>query len=225
MKKLLVLVITLTAFVSAGFGQNKFQGHNIILDVPTSQRSTACAIRYAPPATAALITDLDRSTPLKVTACDGNSAVAPNAAGSATLRATSGDFKWCFEGEDKRYRITFPGDQYSGPITYNWIATPPETQAGFYNVRDFGAIGDGQTDDTIAIRSAFAYIASRNGGTLSFPEGDYKVTSTIALPSGIIIQGTGAIQTNAPTSALPRKNPSRIKLTGTNRALFRLGEC
>ena len=225
MKKLLVLLVTVAALALAGFAQNKFEGHNIILDVPTTQRSTACAIRYAPPTTTALITDLDRSTPFKVSACDGSSAIAPNAGGSATLRATSADFKWCFVGEDKQYRITFPGDQYSGPVTYNWIADPPATQAGFYNVRDFGAVGDGQADDTIAIRSAFAYIASRNGGTVSFPEGDYKVTSTIALPSGVIIQGTGAIQTNAPTSALPRKNPSRIRLSGTNRALFRLGEC
>jgi hypothetical protein len=145
--------------------------------------------------------------------------------GTATTRTSTSDHKWCFQGEDKIYRITFPGDQYSGPVTYNWIANPTADQAGFYNVRDFGAVGDGQADDTIAIRSAFAFIASRNGGTLTFPEGDYKVTSPIAMPSGIIIRGTGAIQTNAPTSALSRKNPTRIRLVGSNRALFRIGEC
>jgi hypothetical protein len=225
MKKLLVLLLGLSAFALVGNAQNRFVGQNVILDVPTTQRSTACAIRYAPPTTTALVTDLDRATPMRVTACDGGSSVAPNAGGSVTLRTNSADRQWCFEGEDKRYRITFPGDQYSGPITYNWIAEPDERQSGFYNVRDFGAVGDGQTDDTIAIRSAFAYIATRNGGTLSFPEGDYKVTSTIAMPSGIVIQGTGAIQTNAPVSALPRKNPTRIKLSGSGRALFRSGEC
>ena len=225
MKKLLVLTLGIASFALSASAQNRFEGHNIILDVPTTQRATACAIRYAPPSTAALITDLDRSTPMKVSSCDGSTSVAPSTGGGATLRANSSDYKWCFQGEDKRYRITFPGDQYSGPVVYNWIAEPDATQAGYYNVRDFGAVGDGQADDTIAIRSAFAYIASRNGGTISFPEGDYKVTSTIALPSGIVIQGTGAIQTNAPTSALPRKNPTRIKLSGTNRALFRIGEC
>ena len=225
MKKLLVLTLGIASFALSASAQNRFEGHNIILDVPTTQRATACAIRYAPPSTAALITDLDRLTPMKVSSCDGSTSVAPSTGGGATLRANSSDYKWCFQGEDKRYRITFPGDQYSGPVVYNWIAEPDATQAGYYNVRDFGAVGDGQADDTIAIRSAFAYIASRNGGTISFPEGDYKVTSTIALPSGIVIQGTGAIQTNAPTSALPRKNPTRIKLSGTNRALFRIGEC
>ncbi len=225
MKKLLLLFLAVAAFASSGFAQNRFEGHNIILDVPTTQRSTACAIRFAPPTATAVVTDLDRATPMKVSSCDGSSQLAQNANGTASMRATSSDHKWCFQGEDKLYRITFPGDQYSGPITYNWIANPPATQAGYYNVRDFGAVGDGQTDDTIAIRSAFAYIASRNGGTISFPEGDYKVTSAIAMPSGIVIQGTGSIQTNAPTSSLPRKNPSRIKLSGANRALFRIGEC
>ena len=225
MKKLLVLSLTVGAFALTGFSQNRFEGHNIILDVPTTQRATACAIRYAPPSAAVTITDIDRATPMRVSSCGGGASLAQNTNGTATLRASGTNYKWCFEGEDKSYRITFPGDQYSGPVTYNWIADPPVRQAGFYNIRDFGAVGDGQTDDTIAIKSAFAFIASRNGGTVTFPEGDYKVTSSIALPSGLVLQGTGALMSGAPTSALPRNNPTRIKLSGTNRALFRVGEC
>jgi hypothetical protein len=227
MKKLsLSVVITALCVIPSIIAQNRFEGHNIIVDVPTTQRATACAIRFAPPTTTVTITDLDRGTPLRITTCDGSATQVQNAAGgTATLRANSSDFKWCFQGEDRQYRISFPGDQYSGAVTYNWIAEQAPDKSGFYNVRDFGAIGDGQADDTIAIRSAFAYIASRNGGTVSFPEGDYKVTSSIAIPSGVIIQGTGSIMTGAPTSALPRRNPSRIKLVGSNRALFRIGEC
>jgi hypothetical protein len=226
MKKILILAVFVSSCVIAASAQNRFEGHNVILDVPTTQRATACAIRFSPPTTPVTITDLDRATPMKVTSCEGSTtSVQSAAAGSVSMRANSSDFKWCFVGEDKRYRVTFPGDQYSGPVTYNWIAESPTDQAGFYNVRDFGAAGDGQTDDTVAIRSAFAFIASKNGGTISFPEGDYKVTSPIALPSGVIIQGTGSIMTGAPTSALPRKNPTRIKLSGANKALFRIGEC
>ena len=227
MKKLpLIAVIVAFCLIPLVSAQNRFEGHNIILDVPTTQRATACAIRFAPPSTVVTITDLDRSTPLRVSGCEGAlTQVQGGTGGTATLRANSADFKWCFQGEDKQYRVTFAGDNFSGPVTYNWIAEPAPEQAGFYNVRDFGAIGDGQADDTIAIRSAFAYIASRNGGTVTFPEGDYKVTAPIALPSGVVIQGTGAIMTGAPTSALPRPNPTRIKLSGTNRALFRIGEC
>jgi hypothetical protein len=227
MKKILLsAVIIALCVIPSIVAQNRFEGHNIILDAPTTQRSTACAIRFAPPATAVTVTDLDRGTPLRISGCEGSgSRVESSSGGTATLRANPSDFRWCFQGEDKQYRITFPGDQYSGPVTYNWIAEQSPNLAGLYNVRDFGAVGDGQTDDTIAIRSAFAFIASKNGGTVTFPEGDYKVTSPIAIPSGVIIQGTGSIMTGAPTSSLPRKNPTRIKLVGSNRALFRIGEC
>jgi hypothetical protein len=141
------------------------------------------------------------------------------------MRANSTNFKWCFQGEDKKYRISFSGDQYSGNITYEWIATLDEKTLGFYNIKDFGAVGDGRADDTIAIKSAMAFLATRNGGTLSFPEGEYLVNSPVTLPSGIVIQGTNGLMSFASTSDLTRKNPSRITLVGTNRALFRVGEC
>lgn len=42
------------------------------------------------------------------------------------------------------------------------------------NVADFGAVGDGVTDDTAAISAASASL--QNGGTLYFPEGTYLVS-------------------------------------------------
>jgi hypothetical protein len=210
----------------AAFSQNRFEGYNIILDVPTSQRSAACALRYAPVATEITVTDLDRSTPMNIRPCGGSpGTVRPGAGGTATIRADPTTYQWCFTGEDKRYRLSFNGDQFSGPITYDWIATPDARELGTYNIRDFGAVGDGKTDDTIAIKSAMAYIASRNGGRLSFPDGDYVVTSPIALPSAVMIEGTNGLASNSPTSGLPRKNPVRISLSGPNKALFRIGEC
>jgi hypothetical protein len=41
----------------------------------------------------------------------------------------------------------------------------------------------------------------------------------------VTIQGIGGIHSNATTSDLPRKSPSRINLNGANRAIFRIGEC
>ncbi len=49
-------------------------------------------------------------------------------------------------------------------------------QAG--NVRDFGAVGDGQTDDTAAIRKA---IQRTETGLVTFPRGDYRITETIEI--------------------------------------------
>jgi hypothetical protein len=45
------------------------------------------------------------------------------------------------------------------------------------SVREFGAIGDGSTDDTAAIRSAVTQI----GETVEFPKGTYRITSTIVI--------------------------------------------
>lgn len=231
MKELLlsfVLIVTSALVISA---QNRFEGYNLVLDVPDTQRAPVCAMRYVPPATPVTITDLNGATPMNLKSCDGSSAsLVKSSATTYTAKASETTYKWCFQGEDAMYRVTFAGDQFAKSVTYNWIATPPAANAGRYNVRDFGAVGDGKTDDTLAIQSALAYIAVRNGGTLFFPEGDYQVGlkpdfKGLALPSSVTVEGLGGLQSNAPTSDLQRKNPSRITLNGTNRALFRIGEC
>lgn len=213
-----------------GFSQNRFEGYNLILDVPEDHKSATCTLRYVPPSTNITIADLDTKTPMNVRSCNGSSSRLSQSGSTASMQASPTDYKWCFEGEDKRYRISFRGDQYSGTVVYDWIPNRPENESGFYNVKDFGAKGDGRTDDTIAIQSAFAYIASRNGGTLTFPEGDYLVGGTsgykgLIVPSGIIIQGITGVTSDSYTNNVIRRSPTRITLTGRNRALFKVGEC
>jgi hypothetical protein len=102
-------------------------------------------------------------------------------------------------------------------LTYNsglgkWQnVTPSNGSAGvptwYVNVKDFGAVGNGTTDDSTAIANARdAVIASRGGYSgnvpqkpvLLFPPGQYKVTQPDALwdqgsemTEGLIIQGYG----------------------------------
>jgi hypothetical protein len=225
MKKIFLSFAFVFSFSLIVFSQNKFEGYNIILDVPETHRVAACAIRYAPPTTNITITDLNTSTPLNVKSCDGSGTTVTKSGATATMRASSSNFKWCFQGEDKKYRISFNGDLFSGNVLYEWIATPDERTLGFYNIKDFGAVGDGRADDTIAVKSAMAFIATRNGGTLAFPEGDYMISSPVALPSGIVIQGVNGLNSGAATNNVVQKSASRITLVGTNRALFRIGEC
>jgi hypothetical protein len=55
-----------------------------------------------------------------------------------------------------------------------------------YNVRDFGATGDGKTLDTKAINKAIASCAESGGGRVLVPEGNY-LTGTIRLKSNITL--------------------------------------
>ena len=46
-----------------------------------------------------------------------------------------------------------------------------------YNVRDFGAKGDGKADDTKAIQSALDHAIDHGGGTVYFPNGRYRLAT------------------------------------------------
>jgi len=61
------------------------------------------------------------------------------------------------------------------------------TPEGIRNVKDFGAIGDGQIDDTTAIQNA---INSSNSQIIYFPPGEYLITNSLAIPSNTYILGT-----------------------------------
>lgn len=56
----------------------------------------------------------------------------------------------------------------------------------FTNVKDFGAKGDGVTDDASAIRSALASLSS-TGGVIYFPVGTYLVKSAVLFYSNQIL--------------------------------------
>lgn len=65
-----------------------------------------------------------------------------------------------------------------------------------FNVKAFGAKGDGVTDDTADINSAIAAINDAGGGTLFLPKGVYEITSPlIECTVPVAIVGAGATAT------------------------------
>jgi hypothetical protein len=70
----------------------------------------------------------------------------------------------------------------------------------FVSVKDFGAKGDGATDDTEAINRALYEIYCRSSSLaarkiLYFPAGNYVISSDIKVPSHAILMGEGAYNT------------------------------
>lgn len=59
-----------------------------------------------------------------------------------------------------------------------------------FNVMHYGAVGNGVADDTAAIQSAVT-AAAVAGGIAYVPEGTYKTTSTITIPSHVTLRGAG----------------------------------
>jgi pectate lyase-like protein len=62
---------------------------------------------------------------------------------------------------------------------YNRIAGAP-----YYNVRDWGAKGDGANDDTSAITAAIAAAGAAGGGKVILPAGVYKITANLQIGNG-----------------------------------------
>lgn len=61
-------------------------------------------------------------------------------------------------------------------------------QRDVVSVKDFGAVGDGNANDTAAIQAA---ITANYGGEVYFPAGTYKIASGLTVTAGIKLTGSG----------------------------------
>lgn len=69
----------------------------------------------------------------------------------------------------------------------------PEAQyKDFYNVKDYGAVGDGATDDWEAIQNILTIAKNNGGGTVFLPAGVYNISKTLIVGDNCYLMGTGA---------------------------------
>jgi hypothetical protein len=70
-------------------------------------------------------------------------------------------------------------------VPANFVFSEPAT---IVNVKEFGALGDGQTDDFDAITNAIASLSGKLG-MVYFPSGNYLINSPLSVPDSTILQG------------------------------------
>lgn len=83
-----------------------------------------------------------------------------------------------------------------------WFQTGGET----VNVKEFGALGDGTTNDSAAIQAAIDAASASGGGIVRLPEGVYRCGG-LALPKGVSLVGAGMDRTTL------RSRASEVLLT------------
>ena len=83
--------------------------------------------------------------------------------------------------------IAAEGSSSADPLPDPWVRRDRMP----INVKDYGAQGDGTTDDTAAIQAAFDASVPTGGQTVFFPAGTYKTTGTLNSRPSLRIVGSG----------------------------------
>jgi hypothetical protein len=97
-----------------------------------------------------------------------------------------------FDGDGDPIAVDVTGGGGGGPVDFTASGTGAVTRsssdkfADLISIKDFGAVGDGLTNDTLAIQQALAA-----HDTVFIPAGTYLITSTIALGSRKTLIGAG----------------------------------
>lgn len=81
-----------------------------------------------------------------------------------------------------------------------------------FNVKDYGAVGDGTHDDSPNIQAAIDDAKAHGGGKVYLPHGTYYVNSTIQVPSSVSLYGCSSV------------NGTIIKRTGDYGDTFIIGK-
>ena len=103
------------------------------------------------------------------------------------------------------------------PVWAQTVASPPQTatvptQSGEFNVRSFGALGDGKTIDSPAINRAIDAATATGGGTVRLPAGTYlslsvrlKSNIRLHLDAGAVLLGVKNTATRKYDAAEPNE--------------------
>ncbi|MDF2926434.1 MAG: hypothetical protein K0R57_5348 [Paenibacillaceae bacterium] len=93
-------------------------------------------------------------------------------------------------GEYKVYLHNgYGGDTAWSPPVSVVIEPAAQWPAAVFNVKDFGAAGDGVHNDTAAVLDALDAARQHGGGIIYFPGGRYHLTNTLKIPPYTVVRG------------------------------------
>jgi hypothetical protein len=91
------------------------------------------------------------------------------------------------------FGLTATGGVLAGTLTANSNAqaetNPPASNPTALNVRDFGALGDGLKDDTVAFTAAMKAAADTGNFAVFVPRGHYLISTRLEVPANVILEG------------------------------------
>lgn len=84
-----------------------------------------------------------------------------------------------------------------------------------WNVREFGAKGDGTSDDTAAFQKAMDERATAGGGVVSVPSGKYMIRTHLAIPDSVTLEGEWQAPATVDKYVDPTSPRGEPKLSGS----------
>ncbi|MDO8587899.1 MAG: glycosyl hydrolase family 28-related protein [Armatimonadota bacterium] len=75
------------------------------------------------------------------------------------------------------------------PAVFTALGLTARSVDAIFNVKDYGAVGDGVADDTTAFQNALNAASARGGGIAYAPTGSYKIATHLNVPANVTLQG------------------------------------
>ncbi|MFC2116376.1 sulfatase-like hydrolase/transferase [Bacteroidota bacterium] len=79
--------------------------------------------------------------------------------------------------------------EYPSHVTGQYFKPAKEDTNSLFNVHDFGAVGDMETENSDAFKSALLAAAQYGGGTVYVPGGAYRIDGNLVIPTGVELRG------------------------------------
>lgn len=108
-------------------------------------------------------------------------------------KAESSGLNYVEDNDTSSFTVSEAKDSKTTAVGYPKIAVSDYSSSDIplynYNVLDFGAKGDGKTDDTNAFQKALSKAGAMGGGTVYAPEGKYCIKGVLSIPQLVTLRG------------------------------------